>query len=149
MSTDLWPRIKTAVVTTIAALNLGGIEARVKGLIDVALDPNNLEYPCIVAVTAGLMEETVAGDTLYRHTWYPIGLMLLYKGNLKQEELEPVILGARKGIFDAFHDKRLAGVAEVQACQVQPKMAFDPRLPQYELVRSSLLLRFLAREARS
>lgn len=149
MSTDLWPRIKAAAVAKIAALNLGGIENRVKSLIDVERDANNVEYPLIAAVTAGLIEEPAGGDTLYRHCWYPVGIMLLYKGNLKEVELESIILGARKGILDVFHEKRLAGVAEVQTCEVKPKMAFDPRLPQYELVRSSLLLRFLAREARS
>jgi hypothetical protein len=152
-SNDLYSRVKLGVVATLKALNLsspgiGGVYSQP----DVDTDSTNISFPCIVCVYTGLTEEVLGGDSELRQYNWPVGLMVLDnigKGVLGNESM---YTGWRKQITDAFHQQKLmnAGqaVAGVANCIVMPRLIFDVRLPQFQRVQSSLLIKVEAWESR-
>jgi len=148
-SRDLYQRIKDAVVSEIMGLNLGaanGIGTKVYSQLDV--DSSNLNYPCISVITAGLTERLLPGNREDRGYDWPVGVMLLDDPGAKVHQNESMYVQWRKQIADTFHQKRLE-VDGVAGGKVTGRVIFDPRLPQYAAVRSSLLLRFESYEYRA
>lgn len=158
---DLFTTIKNATVTTLKTMadagDLEGMDGGIVSQIDFETDQQHLTFPCIVVFTAMLSDEfeDLGGDTLYKHFYLPLGLAIADREPAKAQENEAKFLKWRKTIADLFHQRRVFNgnggrptVKQVQKCDVKMRMMFDPRVTAYQLIRSSMVLRFFCRDAR-
>lgn len=149
LSTDLYQRIKAAAQTTIEGLalpNAGGVYVQT----DLETDSVNIDYPCIVLTSAGLTETLGPGDNLMFQWVFPVNLFIEDNTGKGVLQNEGAYTGWRKAIFNRFHQRRLdpSLLLDYVSCMVEPRAMFDVRLPQYQRVQSSMLLKFEAWENR-
>jgi hypothetical protein len=108
--------------------------------------PGNRSLPCVVLTAKGEAEQKLPGSTEHRDWLYPLRLLLLDDSAGRGEARDAWRDSWRKALIDAFEDRRLPGVPEVQTCRVE----FLPLTERDHAgdVVSALRLRFWVREPR-
>lgn len=143
---SVWDDCLDAVVSGIAALDLADIGDRVYKR--TVPDVKNVTLPCVVVNLALVSESYLGGTNARDDVGYPVRVDLMARTDVDDARIIAPVLEWRQAVSRAFRFQPLSGVPEVWDCQPEPAPAFDPSLPAYEFVVSSLVLRFVSREVR-
>jgi hypothetical protein len=148
MSTELYSRVKDACVTRVQGLNLSRIGNRAYSQTEPQPEAVPL-WPAAMITSEGERIEPMPGSTQHRDYWLPVRLFLADRDTALRNVREEEWLTWHRTTFDAFDQKRLAGVSEVQWCQAVPQVTYDPEAAAYRYVVGSMLLKFWVRLART
>lgn len=155
MSVEIWTSIDAAIVTAIQGLGLEGEEAadnignRVYSLLYP--DGTDMTYPCVQVTQEGLTEKLVRRTSEADQWEYPNWVYIADSG-VRGDVLHRrkyLYMRWRKAILSVFDGKRLAGVAEVIGCSVDPNVFIDRALPQYQHVISGMIVKVQTNERRT
>lgn len=146
---DLRPRVRQGAADLTRSLDLSSDDPA-WGVRQVYVEPlerpGNRSLPCVVLTSQGETEQKLPGSTEHRDWLFPVRLLLLDEGAGRDPERDAWRESWRQALFDAFDDKRLPGVPEVQACRVE----FLPLTERDRAgdVAGALRLRFWVRQRR-
>lgn len=145
MSPDIWWRIDQGAVAVVNGLELEDVKHVSSQIYPGVQGLTNAQFPAVVISQDNLVPRLL-GRTSAAEEWrYPVRIWLLdmEPSNAKKQ----MYLTLLRTLAGAFSGKRLAGVSEVQFCEVDYEVAFDPRLPQYRHVVTGMVLWFRTKEA--
>lgn len=150
---DVYYPILTAVQTVIQGLNLTGIaddDVRVQWVPTTKI-PEDITLPAVlISPTKSETINANVGVVGKDDIGYPVGIYLLDKQNRDVTANLERNLGWRSAVIKAFHEKRLSGVSSILYTRVEPDTIVDiPAFFAQNLWKSSLVLRFYSREART
>ena len=107
----------------------------------------NIEYPCVVASIEGEAERVATPRTVgKRQLEFPVRVFILDRDSEVQAN-EAKYTRWRQLMMTAFDQRprdattgRVLGATDVYDCEVVPKVVFDEKLPQYQMVVSGFVV---------
>lgn len=152
MATDeLYWTIKVAAGNAIVGLDLPGIGEKVYGQL-IPGDKSgyqfstgkvlDMKFPCVLLTSEGETEEFLPGDSEGIAGRFPQRCWIADINDPGRHKDERIYLAARKTIMATFHQRKLAGCGAVRSVTVDPRVIFDPRLPNYQHIVSGMVVRF-------
>lgn len=153
MATDTWERIADGIEREIDALAITRNDRQLQTYQQTLPDERTAQWPAILLTFEGEAEQMeVAAFGPEFDVIYPVRVWIVDRHPTNDQTMRPTYKQWRKQIMDRLRPLTtlsdsggdIPGVWDVQ---VQPLVAFDPRLPQYQYIVSGLLVRVFTRDS--
>ena len=151
-STAIWNRLLAAVLARVQGLSLAGVANDSIISRDVPIDrgitPQGIALPAVViSPVKNEIADPLQGTNQRDDVVYPVGITLFASGNANTRVSTDMLLWRQK-IMKAFHNYRIAGVAEAISGFVEPGPHMDLSAWVANLKVSSLIYRCTCRQTR-